>query len=233
MRGAALVVLAAVLAGCTSGFPSGSQVVTELEVGAVAAGERVVHDFPLPTDAGVVVVGFRVGRAEHVHVLLRGPDGAAYDSHAGAPEQPCAVRAARGAWALEVWPDPFDGNLSGGKFTVRTAAEAPPALFPCADDAFPGRGRNVTLAMWDLNLTPGEAFDATFEQPYDLDLLRAAWRGNASNVTVLVTPPGGEAARPENLAAAPARGAWQLRVELPPEALPLLNATLALQGVGR
>ncbi|HEV8359813.1 MAG TPA: hypothetical protein VGR28_05080 [Candidatus Thermoplasmatota archaeon] len=229
MRGPGLAaVLALLVSGCTTTFPEGSRILADVEVGHLAAGERAVQNFTLDR-ADFLAVGFRTGPGEHVHIALRGPDGALWDTSAEGAQGPCIVRKPlAGGWALEIWPDAFDGELRGGKFTVRAAQGEPPAVLACANDAFPGRGRNVTLLRLDLNLSANETRTEPFDQPWELASLGVRTRGDGTNVTLELAPPGSDFAPPTN-ASAPPRGTWRLRAVAAADAA---NLTVAVQGVG-
>lgn len=229
MRRHGWVVLAAVLAGCTSGFPGGTVVLTEFEVGELGPGGVAVHNFSLAAPVDYVLVGFRTGPSERAHVVLRAPDGTRFDTQAGDPPRPCVVqRPAVGAWAVEVATDALDGHVGGGKFTVRTGSGATAAPFTCADDVFPGRGRNVTLAWFRLDLEPGATGTYGFAQPLDLASLAAGLANATANATVQLVPPTGAPA--PGPIAAPPTGDWEARVTAEGR---LENATLAVFGLGR
>ena len=242
-----LVVVAVLLAGCTASFPDNAPVLAELEVGTLGAGEHATRDVTLPEGAGFLLVGFRTGPATHVHVAFRAPNGTMFDTTA-ADERAgaCVVTTVpAGEWRLDVWPDAFDGELRGGKFTVRAAPGQPPALYACRDARFPAPGRNVTLGVWQFNLTANQTVERSFELPRAAGALQAATRdgangtmpANATNATpnttaptVLLAPPGGSFA-PATTLDVRTTGTWRVRVTAPLERA-LDNWTLAVQAVG-
>lgn len=222
-----VVVVVALLAGCTSSFPDDARQIAELEMGDLAAGDGASTNFTLASPAEYLLLGFRTGPMEHVHVVLVAPNGTAYDTSDAQRAGPCLVtRPAAGAWRLDVRADAFDGRLGGGKFTVRAGAGEPPALFPCRDAPFPGPGRNVTLRAWTLNLTANETADDAFDQPHDVSALRVALRGEG-NATVLLAAPGGEFAPAADAPMPPPLGTWRVRVVAADASLQ--NWTLAIQ----
>lgn len=230
---AALAAFAALLAGCTS-FPGSSRIVAEVEVGDLAPGGTAARNFTLPGGADFLFVGYRTGPADHLHVVLRAPSGERFDTAAGNPPAGCAVKApAPGPWTLEIAADAFDGFMRGGKFTVRAAQGEVPPILPCADDTFPGRGRNVTLAWWSTTLAQGENTTVSFAQPLALDHLEAVALNATANVTLTLTPPGGAAVPPEQAPRPPPEGPWTLQALVPAsEPSGLLNATLLVRGWG-
>lgn len=230
MRAGVLVVLAALLAGCTD-FPAGSRVVLEAGFDRLAPGDSAVRPFTLDSDGGFLVAGFRYGPDVVVHAVLRAPNSTAFATLAGEPPTACAVTGARGAWALEVRVDALSREVNASKFTVRASPGRPPSLLACVDEEFPGRGRSVTLAAWDVNLTSDAPFNATFPQPYPLASMRAELRGGRANATFLLAPPDGAPASAVNVTA-PARGTWRIEASLAPSEAPAANVTLAVVGVG-
>lgn len=229
---AGLVGLAAVLAGCTAGFPTGARLLAELQVGNLGPGERASQPFRVEEREGFLFAGMRTGPMEHVHVALRSPGGALYDTASRDRAGACAVREPEpGPWLLEVWADAFDGSLRGGKFTARAAPGEPPGLLPCADEAFPARGRSVTLAARTLNVTASATEEFPFEQPYELAGLAAVARG--ANASALVAAPGGDFVRPEQASSPIAKGTWRARVTVEaPANASWVSVTIAVQGVG-
>lgn len=234
MRPPLLAALAALLAGCTSGFPEDTRVVAELEVGDLAAGGAAEHTFTLDAPSGYLALGYRTGPGRDVHVALRAPDGTRFDTQAGQPAGPCAIRdPTAGRWGLEVAADLLDGFLRGGKFTVRAGAGLPPALFACVDDRFPGRGRNVTLGVWRLNLSAGEEASFAFELVEDAAALGVVTRPDARNLTVWLMPPGGESVPVDEAPRPPPRGVWHVQARVAAESgASWSNATLAVQATG-
>lgn len=232
VRAATWLMAAVLLAGCTS-FPGTSQVLGELDVGDLEPGGIAATNVSIDAGWDVLFVGFRTGLMEHVHVVLRAPDGTRYDT-ATSGTGGCVVRQpAPGTWGLEVAADALDGNLRGGKFTLRGARGEVPPLLGCADDVFPGAGRNVTLAWWHTTLAPGENTTLGFDQPLDLARLEVAVINATANATLTAAPPGAEPVPIAALPAPPPKGRWSIRVEVPATSpTSLLNGTLVVHGWG-
>jgi len=202
-------------------FPQGSHVIAELEVGDLDAGVSVWKNFSLDEPAGFLLVGYRTGAFDGLQVTLRGPDGHVWDTDGADPAGPCAVRApARGAWSLEVHADAFDGALHGGKFTVRAHPGDPPPLVTCIDEAFPAKGRLVTLALATRSLGAGDNASGPpsgalrFDEPFDLAQLRFAVRFEAPAPAAIGADNASDANTtgavvPSNLTAADFNLAWQ------------------------
>lgn len=227
-RRAALALIAAMLAGCASSFPASSRVVTEWDLEPLGAGEVRVHEFQLSDAPGLLLVGYRTGPLSGTHIVLRSPGGLRFDT--GSELGSCVVTGpSPGSWALEVVTDPLDGELRGGKLTVRAAPAPAPATHPCHDDLFPGAGRNATLAL-ARNVT-GEA-NATFDQPLDLREMRALAVGNVSgaNLTVTWLGPDDTSVEGERVGD-PAKGRWSIFARLEPP--PTEPWTLVVRGPGK
>jgi hypothetical protein len=231
----AVVVVLAMFAGCTGGFPDDAPVLGELEVGTLAPGEHATRDVDVAPSMGFLLIGFRTGPSLHLHAALRAPNSTLYDTAEGT----CVVtQPAPGTWRLDVWPDAFDGALRGGKFTIRAAQGEPPALFKCRDATFPAPGRTVTVATWTLNLSANASEQHEFEQPYNATRLalatRAAPSPNETNLTanatsepaILLAPPNAMLAPPAPEQAA-TRGSWRINIAAPPDRA-LVNWTLAV-----
>jgi hypothetical protein len=237
---AAAVALAALVAGCTSGFPSGARVVASFEVGDLGPDARVVQDFTLAAPAGTLTVGFRTGPAQGAHVALRDPTGQRWSTLALQPGGPCAVtHAAAGTWAVEITTDGPAGFLRKGGFTVRADPGPPGPLHPCRDDAFPGPGENLTLAWRNATLAPGANASLDFAHAFDLRALgltlvrQADADGNATTDVVDLELRDPEGQPLPATVGSPAAGTWSAHAALAGNATGPRNLTLQVWAVGR